>query len=106
MSEIRGGTHTTLTETSEEVVRVLTLIPGVTKIAPGVISSERSKGGKRYITASFTNAGMELLIVGQGAQKVAVHCNPDIAPYIYATLSQHKVLKNYTFRTRVRRPGL
>lgn len=106
MAGIRGGTHTTLTETAKHVVLVLESIPGVTKIAPGIISSERARGGERYITASFTNAGMELLIVGQGTQKVAVHCNAEIAPLIYNALQQHKRLRQFNFRTRVRRPGL
>ena len=106
MKNIRGGTHTTLTETAEEVVRILETIPGVNLVSPGIIKKNNSKNGDRYVTAVFTNAGMELLITGQGVQKVAVHCNSDIAPHIFGALSVHKKLAGMNFKTRERKPGV
>jgi len=106
MTTLRGGTHTTLTETAELVVQLLERIPGVTRISPGIISKNTRKGGKRHVTGSFTTAGMELTISGQGSQKVAVHCNADLAPHIFSALSDHKKLAAFTFRTRERKPGI
>ncbi len=106
MKNIRGGTHSTLTETAEEVVVLLEKIPGVTLVSPGIITQGKSKSGKRRVTAVFTNAGMELLISGQGVQKVAVHCNPDIAPHIFHALGEQKKLSAYIFKKRERRPGI
>ena len=106
MKRIRGGTHTTLTETAEEIVHVLEKIPEVTLISPGIISKDRSKGGTRIVTAVFTTAGMELLISGQGIQKVAVHCSPDSAKHIFSILSAHKKLSLISFKTRERKPGV
>jgi hypothetical protein len=106
MKNLRGGTHTTLTETSELVVGVLGKIPGVTMISPGIITKRKSGSGKRYVTAVFTTAGMELLISGQSIQKVAVHCNPDLAPHIFTALSLHKKLALITFKSRERKPGI
>ena len=106
MTNLRGGTHTTLTETAELVVGVLEKIPGVTLISPGIITQGQSRSGKRRVTGVFTNAGMELIVSGQGIQKVAVHCNSDLAPHIFNSLSTHKKLSLYTFKTRERRPGI
>lgn len=106
MKRIRGGTHTTLTETAETVVEILETIPGVEMISPGIITQGKSQSGKRRITACFTNAGMELIISGQGIQKVAVHCNPDLAPHIFSALSSHKKLTNTEFKTREKKPGV
>lgn len=106
MKHIRGGTHTTLTETAVEIVRILEKIPEVTLISPGIISKDRSKSGTRIVTAVFTTAGMELLISGQGIQKVAVHCNPQHAKEIFTTLSKHKKLPHFIFKTRERKPGM
>ncbi|KXJ99452.1 MAG: hypothetical protein UZ19_OD1000376 [Parcubacteria bacterium OLB19] len=106
MKNIRGGTHTTLTETAEQVVRILETIPGVEMISPGIITQSKSQSGKRRVTACFTNAGMELIISGQGIQKVAVHCNQDIAPHIFSALSIHKKLNNIAFKTREKKPGV
>lgn len=105
MKDIRGGDHTTLTETAELVVQILEIIPGVTLISPGIIKKNQSKSGKRYITAAFTTAGMELIISGQSVQKVAVHCNHKLAPHIFNTLSLHKKLSGFKFKTRVKKPG-
>ncbi|MCB9811232.1 MAG: hypothetical protein H6779_03595 [Candidatus Nomurabacteria bacterium] len=106
MKKIRGGTHTTLTETAEGVVQILETIPGVTLVSPGIIKRRRSKTGKRHITGVFTTAGMELIISGQSTQKVAVHCNGELAPHIFHTLSLHKKLAGFSFRTREKKPGV
>ena len=106
MANLRGGTHTTLTETAETVVQVLEKIPGVTLVSPGIITKRSSRGTKRHITGVFTNAGMELIISGQGVQKVAAHCNPEIAPHIFNSLALHKKLSQFTFKTRERKPGV
>jgi hypothetical protein len=106
MTTLRGGTHTTLTETAKLVVQTLKTIPGVTKISPGIISQNTRKGGKRHVTGSFTNAGMELIISGQGSQKVAVHCNPDLAIHIFNALASQKKLSAFSFKTRERKPGI
>ena len=106
MTNIRGGTHTTLTETAEVVVKILEVIPGVTLVSPGIITKSKSRSGKRYITAVFTTAGMELIISGQSIQKVAVHCNADLAPHIFHTLSLHKKLTDFSFKTREKKPGI
>ncbi len=106
MAHLRGGTHTTLTETAELVVQILEKIPGVTLISPGIISKARSKSGIRYVTAVFTTAGLELLISGQGVQKVAIHCNNSDSSRIFKTLSTHKKLTQMKFKTRDRKPGM
>ncbi len=102
----RGREHTTLTETAEEVVAVVKRIPGVNMVAPGIIKQNPRSGGKRHVTAVFTNAGMELIITGAGVQKVAVHFMPDLAPHIYETLRSHKRLSHISFRSRERKPGV
>jgi hypothetical protein len=104
--QLRGGTHTTLTETSSLIVSVLERIPGVNMISPGIITKSRSRSGKRYVTAVFTNAGMELIISGQSIQKVAVHCAPPLAPHIFEALSTHKRIAGIECKTRERRPGI
>jgi len=106
MKNIRGGTHTTLTETAELVVQILEIIPGVTLVSPGIITKSKGRSGKRYITGVFTTSGMELIISGQSIQKVAVHCNSDIAPHIFHTLSLHKKLAGFDFKTREKKPGV
>ena len=106
MAKLRGGTHTTLTETAQTVIAVIEKIPGVTLVSPGIISQSSSRSGKRRITGVFTTAGMELIITGQGSQKVAVHCNQDLAPHIFHTLSLHKKLSDFTFKAREKKPGI
>lgn len=106
MKSIRGGTHTTLTETATTIVKIIEKIPGVTLISPGVINKSKNRSGKRRVTGVFTNAGMELIISGQNIQKVAVHCNPELAPHIFNSLSLHKKLQDFIFRTRARKPGV
>ncbi len=102
----RRGKHTTLTETAELVVQVLEKIPGVTLIAPGIITQNKGNGSLRRLTANFTNAGFELLITGQGAQKIAVHCPGEIASEIFTTLRNHKKLSAFQIATRERKPGI
>ena len=106
MPKPRGKEHTTLTETAQEIVRVLQQIPGVKMIAPGEIKTNSRKGaGTRFVTAVHTTAGMELIVSGQSVQKVAIHS--DISSKdIYKELKNHKRLKNFTFKERDRKPGV
>ena len=106
MKSLRGGTHTTLTETADLVVRVLETIPHVTKISPGIITKNSGRSGKSFVTVVFTNAGFELIITGQGVQKVAIHCEPTHTSLIYKNLSTHKKLKDLQFKSRDRKPGI
>lgn len=106
MQNKRGREHTTLTETAEEVVKVVKRIPGVTMVAPGIIKKGGKSTGKRHVTAIFTNAGMELIISGQSVQKVAVHSLPELAPHIYQALKEHKRLEHISFKSRERKPGV
>jgi hypothetical protein len=106
MAKPRGKEHTTLTETAQEVVRVLRGIPGVKMIAPGEIKTNSRKGaGSRFVTAVYTTAGMELIISGQSVQKVAVHTegNPKT---IFKALTEHKKMRNFSFKQRERMPGV
>ena len=105
MPKPRGREHTSLTETAKLVTKALAKIPGVKMIAPGEIRSVRgSRGGDRFVTATYTTGGMELLISGQSVQKVAVHTKRK-ASAVFAELQQEKSLKNFTFNQRVRKPG-
>lgn len=106
MKSLRAGTHTTLTETAELVVKVLEGIPGVTRISPGIITQNGGRSGKSYITVIFTNAGLGLIVTGQGVQKVAAHCKPEEAAGILKALRGHKKLAALTFKTRDRKPGI
>ena len=106
MPKPRGREHTTLTETAALVVQALEKIPGVKMIAPGEIrQNARARGGSRFATATLTTAGFELLISGQGAQKIAVHTDQD-PRQILTTLQQSKRLANFTFSIRERKPGV
>ncbi len=106
MKSIRGGTHTTLTETASLVVGVLEKIPGVTMVSPGIINKTKSRSGNRRVVGIFTNAGLELLITGQSTQKVAAHCNAELAPHIFNALTESKKLSEFTFKTRAKKPGI
>jgi hypothetical protein len=106
MKRLRGGTHSTLTETAAHVVNVLFGIPGVKKISPGIINQNSKQSGLRTVNIVITNAGFELGITGQGTQKVAVHCSPIDTSMIVATLRSHKKLSEFTFRVRERKPGI
>lgn len=106
MPKPRGTSHTTLTQTAAEVVRILERIPGVKMIAPGEIrTTKRRTSGQRHVTAVFTTAGFELIITGQSVQKVAIHTDSD-ANAIYGTLAGHKKLSHFSFATRDRKPGI
>jgi len=105
MPKPRGKEHTTLTETATKVVRELEKLPGIKMIAPGEIrSGARKRGGRRFVTAIFTTAGMELLISGQSVQKVAIHTeHPQL---IFNQLKNSKSLQNFKFKKRERKPGI
>lgn len=106
MAKTRGTEHTTLTETAQEVVSVLKLQNGVKMIAPGIITTNGRKSGGRFVTIVYTSAGFELIISGQGAQKVAVHAEKNAVIAIVRALKESKRLKNYEFKERERRPGI
>lgn len=104
MPKPRGREHTTLTETAAQVVSELEKMPGIKMIAPGIIKTAgRAKRGQRFLTANFTNAGMELIITGQSVQKIAVHCTDPEA--IFAALQERKKLSHFIFKGRERKPG-
>ena len=100
----RGRSHTTLTDTAALVVAELEKLPGIKMIAPGIIDGRRNSN-KRHITAVYTTAGMELIISGQGVQKVAVHTTTDPHPLV-ATLAKSKKLHAFTWSSRERKPGV
>ena len=106
MAKNRGKTHTTLTETALEVVRVLRTIPDINMIAPGIIKTNTKTSGKRFVTGVFTTAGLELIISGQSVQKVAVHCQESKTFQIFKTLTEHKKLSHIEFKKRERKPGV
>lgn len=104
MARKRGSSHTTLTETADQVVRVLEKQSGIKMIAPGIIDAKRN--GLRYITAVYTTAGFELIISGTGVQKVAVHLvEPHGAPALIAILKKHKSLQQFSWNERDKKPG-
>lgn len=100
----RGREHSTLTETAALVVREMEKIPGIKMIAPGEIRTNQRSTNTHFVTATYTNAGFELLISGQGSQKVAVHTtdNPTI---VFTTLKTSKKLREFVFKERERKPG-
>lgn len=105
MANPRGKSHTTLTETADDVVRVLEKMSGIKMIAPGIIDARRS--GARVVTAVYTSAGFEMIISGTGVQKVAVHLvNPASAREIISTLKTNKNLKLFSWNERERKPGV
>ena len=105
MPKPRGREHSTLTSTAKEVVRVLERIPEIKMIAPGKIDPLTSRASnKKFITIVFTPAGFELLITGQGNQKVAVHT--DAPQPVAAALRTHKRLQDFHFKERERKPGV
>lgn len=107
MPKPRGTEHTTLTETASEVVDALRRSQGVKMIAPGVINTNSRKGaGARFITIVYTSAGFELIITGQGVQKVAVHAEKGDVQNIINGLKKNKKLANFSFKERDRKPGI
>jgi hypothetical protein len=105
MPKPRGREHSTLTETAALVVYELKKIPGIKMIAPGEIRTNKKSASTRYVTATHTTAGFELLIAGQSIQKVAVHTDTD-SRAIFATLKTSKKLVGYIFKERDRKPGV
>jgi hypothetical protein len=104
MPKPRGREHTTLTETATLVVRELTKLPNIKMIAPGEIKTGSKRGGKRFVTAVETSAGLELSISGQSVQKVAVHTpTPQV---VYTQLQNTKPLRGFVFSYRERKPGV
>jgi hypothetical protein len=105
MARKRGSTHTTLTETATIVVRELEKIASIKMIAPGIIDARRS--GPRHITVVYTSAGFELIISGQGVQKVAIHTNnsPESLEII-RFLKTTKSLKQFMWNERDKKPGI
>lgn len=71
-------------------------------IAPGKIStSSKSRSGQRHCTIVYTTAGFELIISGQGVQKVAVHVkNVAEVAKITTLLKNHKNLVDFAWRER------
>lgn len=107
MTKQRGKEHTTLTETAKEVVSVLKGLPGVKMIAPGIIKTNSRKGaGSRFVTIVRTRPGLELIITGQGVQKVAIHTQENDTKAIVEALKSSKRLKAFSFKERVRKPGI
>ena len=105
MARKRGSSHTTLTETADEVVKVLEKTSGIKMIAPGIISAKRS--GARYITINYTTAGFEMIISGTGVQKVSVHLTePTVAPLLINHLQKQKSLKGFKWNERDKKPGV
>lgn len=99
MPKPRGRSHTSLTETAATVVAVLTRLPDVKMIAPGVIDARRS--GSRHVTIVYTNGGFQLIISGQGVQKVAVHTTDAVTSRQTARLLMaHKALRAFAWNER------
>jgi len=106
MPKPRGREHTSLTETAALVVRELEKLPDIKMIAPGEIrTGARRRGGARFITTTYTVAGMELLISGESVQKVSVHTDSE-PRIIFALLKDAKKLRNFSFNERERKPGI
>jgi len=105
MAKPRGREHSSLTETAQAVVYELKNISGIKMIAPGEIRANKKSASTRYVTATYTSGGFELLISGQSIQKVAVHTDRD--PHvIFKTLKQSKKLQGFIFKERERKPGI
>ena len=105
MTQKRGSSHTTLTETAQIVVSVLKNLPGVKMIAPGIINTNGRTSGGRFITIVCTTAGFELIISGQSVQKVAVHAEKTDISRIIENLKTSKRLYSFSFKMRERKPG-
>ena len=73
-------------------------------IAPGEIRANKRSASGRFVTASYTQAGFELIISGQSSQKVAVHTSAD-PELIFTQLKASKRLREFIFKERERMPG-
>ena len=102
----RAGDHTTLTETSERVVAALARLSVPFRLSPGEIRQNRRRGGLNFLTIVKTNAGLELIISGQGSQKVALLCEKAVQGALIASLKTSKHLHDFTIKVRERRPGI
>lgn len=80
-------------------------IKGIKMIAPGEIRSNKKSASTRYVTATYTSGGFELLISGQSIQKVAVHTDSD-PKIIFTILKASKKLQGFIFKERERKPGI
>lgn len=105
MTKPRGREHTTLTETANQVVKVLEKIPGIKMIAPGEINKSSRTSNGRFVTVVYTTSGFELIITGQSSQKVAVHVATS-SKKIVSKLKTHKKLREFIFKERERKPGI
>jgi phosphopentomutase len=105
MPKPRGREHSSLTETASEIMSELKKISGIKMIAPGEIRSNKKSASNRYVTASYTPGGFELLISGQSIQKVAVHTEHEPQEIFYE-LKQMKRLTHIIFKERERKPGI
>lgn len=74
-------------------------------IAPGEIRTNKKNASTRFVTASYTSGGFELLISGQSIQKVAVHTDRD-SREIFFELQKSKKLRDFVFKERERKPGI
>jgi hypothetical protein len=54
----------------------------------------------------YTSAGFELIITGQGVQKVAIHTEKEATKDIIEALKSSKRLKAFMFKERERNPGI
>lgn len=102
MPKPRGRNHTTLTQTSALVVSRLEKMPGIKMIAPGKITtSSKNRTGSRHGTIVHTKAGCELIISGQGTQKIAVHLvTATLMPNLIQTLKKEKTLAAFHWHER------
>jgi hypothetical protein len=105
MPKPRGREHSSLTETATAVVYELKNISGIKMVAPGEIRSNKKSASTRYVTATYTSGGFELLISGQSIQKVAVHTEGNPRE-IFSILKKSKRLQGYIFKERERKPGV
>lgn len=60
-------THTTLTETSREVINALSKLNCVDKISSGIIKNTRSKSGQKSVKITETQSGLKIAVRGNGA---------------------------------------
>ena len=105
MVKQRGRKHTTVTQTTQIVIRIIEKQSGIKMIAPGEIAPTRSKSQR--ITISYTKAGLALSICGTGIQKLAVHTtSPKAATALANLLKLHPHLCGFTITERVRQPGI
>ncbi len=74
-------------------------------IAPGEIRTNTRGSRGKFITIVYTSSGFELLISGQGSQKVSVHTTKEPQTVI-TLLKNSKKLSGFAFKERERKPGV